>query len=114
MTADAGSSGGQLVTALGNWGGGQPGTVQFTNVPVPSAGAYRITVYMTNGEAGVKRDVEVQLCGDAAVQHQLLRPGDLLRRPHGAGEPARRTVTITIANPDGPAPSVDRIVLIPV
>ena len=114
VAADAGSSGGQLVTALGNWGAGQPGTVQFTDVPVPSAGAYRITVHLTNGETGVKRDVVVQVaamppvsisfsgratcCGARGVQVNL---------PAG-------TVTITITNPDGPAPSLDKIELITV
>jgi hypothetical protein len=110
VSADTDASGGFLVIGIGASGGGQPGTIALTG-SVPAAGTYRISIYLTNGEAGVQRSAEVSVDGSAPVTVSYggrvrccgLR---ILQADLGAG-----AVTVTLANPEGAAPSVDRIVL---
>jgi hypothetical protein len=110
VSANPDASGGLLVTGIGAESGGEPGTITFTG-SVPAAGSYRISIYLTNGEAGVQRSAQVTVDGSAPVT--VTYGGRvrccgvrILQADLGAG-----ANTITIANSDGAAPSVDRIVL---
>ena len=110
VSADADASGGLLVTGIGAVGGGQPGTITFTG-SVPAAGSYRISIYVTNGEVGVQRSAQVSVGGSDPVTVTYIGRVRCCGVRTLQVDLAAGAVTITVANPDGAAPSVDRIVL---
>jgi hypothetical protein len=115
VTADPDASGGFLVTGLGAQGGGQPpGTVQFTDVAVPADGTYRIRIYFTNAQPGAQEAAEVSVAGSDPVTVTFSGPNRCCGvRTVQVGLTAG-SITIGIANPSGPAPAIDKIVLVPV
>jgi hypothetical protein len=105
VVADPQASGGFLVGGLGNGGG-----LEITGLRITTGGTYRLTLYLTNGASGQPRRAVVTVAGTA---HTINYSGS-------ASCCGTRSVTVdlapgplvvSIANPDGVAPMVDRIVL---
>jgi hypothetical protein len=110
VSADADASGGARVTGIGATDDGEPGTIIFT-ASIPVAGSYRISIHVTNGEAGAQRSALVSVGGsDPVTVSYVGRAGCCGVRTLSAHLDAG-PVTIIIANPNGAAPSVDKIVL---
>jgi len=112
VSEDSDASGGFLVGGIGDSDGDQPGTITFTG-SVPAAGTYRISIYLTNGEAGVQRRAEVSVGGSDPVTVTYSGRAWCCGVRTLQVDLAAGAVTVMVANPDGAAPSVDRIVLTP-
>jgi hypothetical protein len=106
-----GASGGKIVRNIGNWSGpGPSGTLRFA-VTVPAAGRYSLTffhVYLNDDptrtaviRVGRAEPVTVTVTGGSTCCATKMIVVDLIK---GAN-------TITFANPDGHAPSIDKIVI---
>jgi hypothetical protein len=107
------ASGGRLVRNIGNWGG-TPGTLRINNVNIPTTGSYTITIYYVHPDGEANRSATVSVSGNPALnvnfsgnqnccQAKVLSNITIAAGPH----------TITIANPNGHAPSIDRVVVSP-
>jgi Carbohydrate binding module (family 35) len=108
VVAVAGAAGGQAVQGVGNWGG-QTGSLRFQTVSVPATGTYRITISYVAEE--VARTSTLTVSGGDTVN---------LTFATGTGCCATTTVDITLiagtnqitlANPSGPVPLIDRVVV---
>jgi Carbohydrate binding module (family 35) len=102
------ASGGRAVQGVGNWGGSDPGSLQFRSVSVPTAGTYRLTVAYVPEDA---RTAILTVSGAEPVT---------IAFPAGTGCCVVTTVdialtagshTVTLTNPIGRVPLIDRLVL---
>jgi hypothetical protein len=105
-----GASGGRIVRNVGNWDG-NPGTVKFT-VTLPSAGSYVITMWYVHLDGAQTRSAQITVSGANPVTRAFtgsatccesasLAPMSLAAGLH----------TVTIGNPTGHAPSIDKIAI---
>jgi hypothetical protein len=109
---DAQASGGQIVTGLGNLGAGaEPGTMQVGGLSLPSAGTYLISIYFAN--LGDHSQTHAVLTVTGAEPKTVMFAGSKkccgvrsVDMPLSSG-----VHVITITNPTGPAPSIDKIVI---
>jgi len=109
---DEQASGGQIVTGLGNLGAGaEPGTMRVGGVSLPSAGTYLISIYFAN--LGDHSQTHAVLTVTGAEPKTVMFAGSKkccgvrsVEIPLSSG-----AHVITIANPTGPAPSIDKIVI---
>jgi hypothetical protein len=106
----AGASGGRIVRNVGQWDA-SPGSVTFS-VTLPSAGSYVITIWYVHLDGEQTRSAQISVSGAAPVtrsftgsstccQSAALAPISLAEGAH----------TVTIANPTGHAPSIDKIAI---
>jgi hypothetical protein len=105
-----GASDGSIVTNIGTWEHDN-GTVQFVNVAIPVPGTYVITVYYVN-LTDVTTSAEIAVSEVSLVTQTFT--GNALCCVRVALYPMRigaGTHTITIGNPNGPGPSIDKIVI---
>jgi hypothetical protein len=109
VVAVAGAAGGEAVQGVGNWGGGQTGSLRFQTVSVPATGTYRVTITYVAEE--VARTSTLTVSG-----------GDMVNLTFAAGTGCCATTTvdivlvagtnqITLANPTGPVPLIDRLLV---
>jgi hypothetical protein len=109
VVAVAGAAGGEAVQGVGNWGGGQTGSLRFQTVSVPATGTYRVTITYVAEE--VSRTSTLTVSG-----------GDMVNLTFAAGTGCCATTTvdivlvagtnqITLANPTGPVPLIDRLLV---
>jgi hypothetical protein len=108
----AGASGGSIVRNLGDWGGRDgAGFLRFENITVPAAGTYTLRLFHVNIDNERTRTAVVTVAG-RDPQRVTLAGGSTCC----TGSSLRVTLrkggnAITVTNPDGHAPAVDRIVL---
>jgi hypothetical protein len=107
VVAVAGAAGGQAVQGVGNWGG-QIGSLRFQTVSVPATGTYRLTISYVAEEVA-RTSTLTGSGGDTVITFAA-----------GTGCCAMTTVDImlvagtnqiTLANPSGPVPLIDRLVV---
>jgi hypothetical protein len=106
----AGASGGRIVKNLGAWGSpAGPGKLTFTNVRVPEAGRYTVTIFYVHVNGDATRSLVVTEAGTDPKK---------LSVTGGATCCQQQTVTLTLAaganrislgNPTGHAPAIDKI-----
>jgi len=105
-----GASGGRIVRNIGQWDS-NPGSVVFS-VTLPSAGSYVITMWYVHIDGERNRSATITVSGAAPVTRSFtgsstccesasLAPISLTAGAH----------TVTIANPTGHAPSIDKIAI---
>ncbi|MBO0868786.1 MAG: hypothetical protein J2P15_09500 [Micromonosporaceae bacterium] len=109
----AGSSGGRVVEDIGNWhAAGGPGALRFDAVKVTRAGRYTLTFFAVNPSSGARLAI-ISVPGNRPIHVTV---------PAGAVCCAQRTFIVylyagwnpvTISNPHGRAPAIDRIALAP-
>jgi hypothetical protein len=107
-----GASGGRIVRNLGLWNGpGSAGTLTFGNVTAPEAGPYHLTFFYVYLNAEPARTAVITVAGAEPIS---------VTAGGGSTCCASRTVTvvlragantITFGNPNGHAPSIDKIVI---
>jgi hypothetical protein len=108
-----GSSGGKVVTNIGRWGPGakRSGTLSFPDVTVPADDVFTLTLYLVGNTDPAGQTIVITVSGAAPVSVTV---------PAGSNCCVARTVRITLAkgantiafgDPDGHAPSIDRIVV---
>ncbi|WP_327003538.1 hypothetical protein OHA72_52145 [Dactylosporangium sp. NBC_01737] len=107
-----GASGGSIVRNIGDWGSRDgDGSLRFENVNVPAAGTYTLRLFHVNIDNERTRTAVVTVAGRDPQPVTLngsatCCTGSTLKVQLRKGGNA-----ITVSNPDGHAPSVDRIVL---
>jgi hypothetical protein len=102
-----------VVANIGRWGPGakRTGTLSFPDVTVPADGVFTLALYLVENADPAAQTIVISVAGAAAVSVTV---------PAGSNCCVTRTVqvtltkganTIVIGNPDGRAPSIDRIVV---
>jgi hypothetical protein len=106
-----GASGGRIVRNIGAWGGDPAGTLRFEGVTVPADGTYTLRLFHVNLNDEPSRTAVIAVSGGPSV---------VVTVSGGATCCATATVTIalrkganqiTFGNPNGHAPSIDKIVI---
>ncbi|GAA3205837.1 hypothetical protein ACFO1B_33820 [Dactylosporangium siamense] len=107
-----GASGGSIVRNIGDWGSRDgDGFLRFENVTVPVAGTYTLRLFHVNIDNERTRTAVVTVAG-RDPQRVTLTGGSTCCTGSTLKVQLRKDGnTITVSNPDGHAPSVDRIVL---
>jgi hypothetical protein len=105
-----GASGGRIVRNVGNWDG-NPGTVKFS-VTLPAAGSYVITMWYVHLDGEQTRSAQITVSGVDPVTRTFTGSSTCCER---ASLPAMSLAaglhTVTISNPTGHAPSIDKIAI---
>jgi hypothetical protein len=108
-----GSSGGKIVANIGRWGPGakRSGTLSFPDVTVPADGVFTLSLYLVGNADAAAQTMVISVSGAAPISVTV---------PAGSSCCVTRTVQITLTkgantivfgNPDGHAPSIDRILV---
>lgn len=108
-----GSSGGKVVTNIGRWGPGakRSGTLSFPDVSAPANGVFTLVLYLVGNADPATQTIVITVSGAAPVSMAI---------PAGSNCCVAMTVrvtltkganTIVLGNPDGQAPSIDRMVV---
>ncbi|HLT10555.1 MAG TPA: hypothetical protein VK028_07085 [Micromonosporaceae bacterium] len=107
------ASGGKIVRYLGKWEGrGGPGMLTFTDIVIPSAGEYRITIYYVQDEDDEVRRGTITVTGAEPITPTFR--GDVRRCCRSVAVTLNLTAgskKLTFTHVDERAPSVDRIVI---
>jgi hypothetical protein len=104
------SSGGKIVTKLGDWGPGRSGTLRFNAVTVPTDGDYRLTFFYVNTDGNTSTAV-IMIPSDhtmtvtAAGGSSCCQSITLTVHLHAGAN------SVTFGNRSGHAPSIDRIMI---
>jgi Carbohydrate binding module (family 35) len=109
-----GASGGRIVKNLGTWGN-PPGTgkLTFNQVQVPTAGRYTVTIFYVHVNGDATRTLVISVAGGQPVHVSVAG---------GAACCQQRAVTLTLhagvnrislTNPAGHAPAIDKITVAP-
>lgn len=106
-----GSSGGKIVANIGRWGPGakRSGSLSFPDVTAPANDVFTVTLYLVGNADPAAETMVISVSGAAPVSVTV---------PAGSNSSLAMTVrvalvkgtnTIAFGNPDGRAPSLDRI-----
>jgi hypothetical protein len=112
VTTYKGASGGRIVEDIGNWGAGQPpGALRINGVTIPTAGRYQIAIYYTNAKSPGNRDAVVSGTGAQPVTLTFSGGRNCCGVRTVVTTLSAGTYSITIANPTGMGPSIDKVVI---
>jgi hypothetical protein len=112
VRAEAGASGGKVVRNLGNWSTPSgPGTVQLTNVVIPTTGTYVLTFFYYHPDGELTRSAQITVSGVAPVTVTFSGTSTCCQTKAVSLTIPAGTHTITVANPTTHAPSLDKVVL---
>ncbi len=106
------ASGGVLVQTLGNWGGSVgEGALRFNGVMAPAGGTYELTLYYTEPNNEPTRTAVITASGFGSVSvtvagNATCCSSQRVRVTLGSG-----ANSITVSNPSGHAPAIDKIVI---
>ena len=105
-----GASGGEIVRNVGRWNG-NPGSIRWS-VTLPAAGPYVITIWYVLSDSEHTRSAQISVSGVDTVTRSFSGNSDccssLSLSPMNL---AAGSHTVTIGNPSGHAPSIDKIVI---
>ena len=106
----AGASGGRIVRNLGKWDS-NPGTVAFS-VTLPAAGSYVITMWYVHLDGEQTRSAQISVSGADPVTRAFTGSATCCESQSlPAMSLAAGLHTVTIGNPTGHAPSIDKIAI---
>jgi hypothetical protein len=106
------SSGGEIVRNIGDWDTSDgDGVLRFEDVDVPVAGTYTLKVFHVNLDNERTRTAIVTVGGESPVSLTINGSSACCSVSGILVQLRKGRNTITIANPDGHAPSMDRIEL---
>jgi hypothetical protein len=110
VTSYDNASGGRIVRNVGLWDA-RPGTVKFS-VTLPSAGSYVITMWYVHLDGELTRSAQITVSGADPVTRTFTGSATCCE---SASLPAMSLAaglhTVTIGNPTGHAPSIDKIAI---
>ncbi|MFF5225933.1 hypothetical protein [Dactylosporangium sp. NPDC000521] len=107
-----GASGGSIVRNLGDWGSRDgDGVLRFATVDVPVAGTYTLKLFHVNIDNERTRTAVVTVAGSDPQRVTLTGGSTCCTASTLKVQLRKGGNTISVGNPDGHAPSVDRIVL---
>jgi hypothetical protein len=109
-----GSSTGSIVTGIGTAVGttnDDNGTIKFTNVAIPATGTYVITIFYVNLN-GPTTSADISISAVGTISQTFIGTSVCCARVSIAPVTiAAGNHTITIGNPNGAGPSIDKIVI---
>jgi hypothetical protein len=112
IVAYANASGGKLVRDVGKVSSSRWGWVQFNKVTVPRDGKYQLTFYTANVDGQATRDLWVVTALTSGQTKVSVTGGKSCCGANTIKVNLKKGINpITFLNPDGPAPSLDRIVV---
>jgi hypothetical protein len=112
VSAYDGASGGQLVRAIGNWGGTKgPGALRFNNVEVARGGPYVLTFYFVNIKASATRTVVVTASGSQSNLVTVVSDSACCSAQPMVVFLSKGKNSITFSNTGGEAPAIDKITI---
>jgi hypothetical protein len=112
VRTEPGASGGRVVRNLGDWDWARgPGTLQLTNVVFPFTGRYVMTLSFLHPDGEATRTAQVTVSGVAPVTVTFRGTDTCCQTQAVSLTVPAGTRTITIANPTGHAPTLDKVVL---
>jgi hypothetical protein len=107
-----GASGGLIVRNIGNWRGSDDvGWLRFTNVLAPRTGTYVLTLFYVHLDDATSRTAVIGVSGSAPVSITVDGSATCCAAARLQIVLQRGVNTVTITNPDGHAPSIDKIVI---
>jgi alpha-galactosidase len=107
-----GASGGQIVRNIGVWKGPQRlGFLRFTGVTVPATGTYVMTFFYVHMDGATERSAEITVGGGAPFTVTVDGSDVCCAASSVRITLQRGTNTVTFGNPNGHAPSIDKIVI---
>jgi hypothetical protein len=107
----AGASGGKVVRNIGNWDGTVPGTLTFPKVTVPANGVYVLTFSYVHLDNYPQRTMVITIGGVGSFAVTVTGSSTCCSTK-AVAVPLRKGVNrITFGNPDGHAPSLDKVVV---
>jgi hypothetical protein len=105
----AGASGGHVVQGIGNWGQ-EAGSVQFRGLTIPTKGTYRIALTYIADDSSAGRTVNVEL-GSVSATATFDAGSGCCSVSTVDIELAAGSYVITLGNPDGPVPPIDKVAI---
>ncbi|GAB3860494.1 hypothetical protein ACFPIJ_27660 [Dactylosporangium cerinum] len=111
--AYAGASGGRIVRNLGRWGPGskKTGSLTFSDVTVPEGGTYTMTLYVVHDDGDTSRTAVISVAGGGSVTVATAAGSACCTRTAVVITLKKGRNAVTVGNPDGQAPSIDRIAI---
>jgi hypothetical protein len=107
-----GASNGKVVRNLGNWNmGAGPGSLQLNGVVIPVAGTYVITLSFVHPDNETSRSAVLTVSGVAPVNVSFTGNSTCCGTKKVSVVIPAGTHTVTLDNPTGRAPSIDKIVI---
>jgi hypothetical protein len=107
-----GASGGRIVRNIGDWkGAGADGWLRFNDVTAPATGTYLLTLFSVHLDDEAVRTVVIAVSGSAPLTVPVTGSGTCCAATRQRVTLQRGANTVTFTNPDGHAPSIDKIVI---
>ncbi len=107
-----GASGGAIVRNIGDWNSRDgDGVLRFERITVPVAGTYTLRLYHVNIDNERTRTAVITVAGRDPQRVTLTGSSTCCTASTLKVQLRKDGNTITVSNPDGHAPSIDRIVL---
>jgi hypothetical protein len=106
-----GASGGRIVRNIGHWGDDPDGTLRFEGVTVPADGAYTLRFFHVNLNDEPTRTAVITVSGGASVVATVRGGGTCCASSVVTVTLKKGANQITFGNPNGHAPSIDKIVI---
>lgn len=109
----AGASGGRIVRNLGRWGPGskKTGSLTFSDVTVPESGTYTMTLYLVHDGGDTSRTAVISVAGGGSVTVATAAGSACCTRTAVVITLKKGRNAVTVGNPNGQAPSIDRIAI---
>jgi hypothetical protein len=111
--AYVGASGGRIVRNLGRWGPGskKTGSLTFSDVTVPEDGTYTLTLYVVHDDGDASRTAVISVAGGGSVTVATAAGDACCTRTAVMITLKKGRNAVTVGNPNGQAPSIDRIAI---
>jgi hypothetical protein len=107
-----GASGGRVVSNLGDWGSNAgPGTLTVRDVTAPENAVYRLTFYFVHPDDARQRTVVITVAGVGSFSVTVQGNATCCNAQRVTVTLHKGANAITFGNPDGHAPSIDKIVI---
>jgi hypothetical protein len=112
------ASGGRIVRDIGDWGedddasGGGAGTLRFNGVAVPAAGVYQLTFFYVNLDNEPTSTAVITTSGERMITVTVDGGSACCAAKTVQVSLANGANSITFANANGHAPSIDKIIIV--
>ncbi len=107
-----GASGGQIIRNIGNWGGTTgPGTLTFPKVMAPADGVYVLTFFYVHLDNVANRTAVITIGGVGSFTVTVTGNATCCANKAVAIPLRKGPNSITFGNPNGHAPSIDKIII---
>ncbi|WP_203920438.1 hypothetical protein [Rugosimonospora africana] len=113
VTTYPGASGGRIVENVGTWGPGakRRGTLTFPDVAAPTDGTYTLTLYYVDTDGTSTSTAAIAVAGGETVTVTLESASTCCATKAVKIALSKGNNRITFSNPDGQAPSIDKVII---